>query len=108
MPGKDVCGIYAGEEEQGEPQRPVLPQHGHSGPERPTSLLATGMARGQGPVAAALVLPHHGPRHPRYSTHSARLDTFRDSWPPALRQRPHQMAEAGLVYIGRSDQVRIY
>ncbi len=50
------------------------------------------------------ILKHAGPLHPQYATPEARARTFRD-WPPALSQKPGDLAEAGFYYIGRSDQV---
>ena len=35
------------------------------------------------------------------------MRTFRD-WPPALKQRPKDLADAGFYYIGYSDQVRCF
>ena len=43
--------------------------------------------------------------HPQHATLEARLRTFRE-WPPALRQQPAELADAGFYYIGCSDQVR--
>merc|ERR1712212_369152 len=37
----------------------------------------------------------------------ARLRTFRE-WPPALRQQPAELADAGFYYIGCSDQVKCF
>jgi len=53
------------------------------------------------------VLSHAGPIHPQHATQEARLRTFRD-WPPALQQKPLQLAEAGFYYIGLSDQVKCF
>ena len=36
---------------------------------------------------------------PKYSTVEARMRTFRD-WPPALRQQPSELTDAGFYYIG--------
>ena len=33
-------------------------------------------------------------------TNCIRLATF-DEWPPGLSQRPQEMAEAGLIYLGQ-------
>ena len=46
------------------------------------------------------ILKHAGPLHPQYATLEARLRTFRE-WPPALRQQPKELADAGFYYIGR-------
>lgn len=53
------------------------------------------------------IIQHSGPAHPKYSTPEARLRTFRD-WPPALKQQPKQLAEAGFYYIGLSDQAKCF
>ena len=53
------------------------------------------------------IIRHSGPAHPRYSTVDARLRSFKD-WPPALKQRPAELAEAGFYYIGLSDQVKCF
>lgn len=50
------------------------------------------------------IIRHTGPAHPKYSTTESRNRTFSD-WPPALKQRPKELAEAGFFYIGLSDQV---
>ena len=49
------------------------------------------------------IIRHSGPANPKYSTVEARTRTFRE-WPPALRQQPGQLSEAGFFYIGLSDQ----
>ena len=49
------------------------------------------------------IIRHSGPANPKYSTVEARTRTFRE-WPPALRQQPAQLSEAGFFYIGLSDQ----
>merc|ERR1719228_1509014 len=53
------------------------------------------------------IMKHAGPLHPQHATLEARLRTFRE-WPPALRQQPKQLAEAGFYYIGLSDQVKCF
>lgn len=53
------------------------------------------------------ILKHAGPLHPQYATLEARLRTFRE-WPPALRQQPKELADAGFYYIGLSDQVKCF
>lgn len=53
------------------------------------------------------VMKHVGPLHPQHATLEARLRTFRD-WPPALKQQPAQLSEAGFYYIGLSDQVKCF
>ena len=45
------------------------------------------------------IISHTGPLHPSYATPEARLRTFRE-WPPALKQRPQDLADAGFYYIG--------
>jgi Inhibitor of Apoptosis domain. len=46
------------------------------------------------------IIHHSGPTNSKFSTLEARLRTFRE-WPPALRQKPKDMAEAGFFYIGK-------
>jgi len=53
------------------------------------------------------VFIHTGPRHPQFASLASRLATF-DEWPPGLSQRPQEMAEAGLIYLGLSDQVKCF
>jgi len=53
------------------------------------------------------ILKHAGPLHPQYATLEARLRTFRE-WPPALRQQPKELGDAGFYYIGLSDQVKCF
>ena len=53
------------------------------------------------------VMKHSGPLHPQYATLEARLRTFRE-WPPALKQQPKDLADAGFYYIGLSDQVKCF
>lgn len=53
------------------------------------------------------IIRHSGPANSKYSTLEARLRSFRD-WPPALRQEPKQLAEAGFYYIGLSDQTKCF
>jgi len=53
------------------------------------------------------IIKHTGPLHPNYATLEARLRTFRE-WPPALKQQPQELAEAGFYYIGLSDQVKCF
>jgi len=48
-----------------------------------------------------------GPAHSYYITEQERLKTF-SSWPPALPQKPQELAEAGFFYTGRSDQVKCF
>ena len=42
---------------------------------------------------------HHAPRHPSYATVESRLRSYQ-YWPPALAQKPRQLAEAGFFYAG--------
>lgn len=53
------------------------------------------------------ILKHTGPLHANYATVEARIRTFKE-WPPALPQRPRELAEAGFYYIGLSDQVKCF
>ena len=49
--------------------------------------------------ASSGIIRHSGPAHPKYSTVEARMRTFKD-WPPALRQQPADLSDAGFYYIG--------
>ena len=82
--GEDVTG-----------PRQVMP---NSGPER-NRLGANSESMG--------IIQHSGPLHPQYATLESRLRTFRE-WPPALRQQPKDLADAGFYYIGLSDQVKCF
>ena len=53
------------------------------------------------------IIKHSGPANSKYSTPESRLRSFKD-WPPALRQEPKQLAEAGFYYIGLSDQTKCF
>jgi hypothetical protein len=53
------------------------------------------------------IIRHSGPANTKYSTMEARLRTFKD-WPPALKQEPRQLADAGFYYIGLSDQTKCF
>jgi len=84
--------------------RPSAGRQSYSGPEkgpqnvkmtRPTTEENSGIIR------------HTGPQNTKYSTLEARLRSFRD-WPPALKQEPRQLAEAGFYYIGFSDQTKCF
>jgi hypothetical protein len=39
-------------------------------------------------------------RHPEYQSYESRLSTF-TRWPSHLSQRPEDLADAGLFYIGK-------
>jgi len=80
-----------------------------SGPERGDSSppIKYTEERRQGVAEQPGVIPHEGPLHPRYASVAARLRTF-DQWPPALKQKPQVMAEAGFIYLGLSDQVKCF
>jgi len=75
----------------------------NSGPEKAVQFK---VGNGQDPESIG-VMRHEGPDHPQYATLEARLRTFRD-WPPALKQQPKDLAEAGFYYIGLSDQVKCF
>ena len=74
----------------------------HSGPEQ-LSAPGAPLAGGRNPESIG-IMKHSGPLHPQHATLEARLRTFRE-WPPALRQQPAELADAGFYYIGCSDQV---
>jgi len=60
------------------------------------------------PARLALgVIDYHGPRHPKYVTEPARLKSY-SLWPPALPQKPDDLAKAGFFYTGYSDQVKCF
>lgn len=75
---------------------------------RPNSVPEKGFPGAQSNLSESLgIISHHGPLHPSYATPEARLRTFRD-WPPALKQQPQELADAGFYYIGLSDQVKCF
>ncbi|XP_017127385.1 death-associated inhibitor of apoptosis 1 [Drosophila elegans] len=47
------------------------------------------------------------PEYPEYAVESSRLRTF-EAWPRNLKQKPHQLAEAGFFYTGVGDRVRCF
>eukprot|EP00099_Drosophila_melanogaster_P009183 NP_001261916.1 Death-associated inhibitor of apoptosis 1, isoform D [Drosophila melanogaster] len=47
------------------------------------------------------------PQYPEYAIETARLRTF-EAWPRNLKQKPHQLAEAGFFYTGVGDRVRCF
>ena len=51
-------------------------------------------------LASLGLLPHQPARHPELSSLEARMNTFAD-WPPGLKQRPAQLAEAGFYYMSK-------
>jgi len=53
------------------------------------------------------IIKFNGPTHPNFVTEQARLKSF-SFWPPALPQKPQELAEAGFFYTGRSDQVKCF
>ncbi|XP_043220725.1 baculoviral IAP repeat-containing protein 7-A-like [Amphibalanus amphitrite] len=50
---------------------------------------------------------HQAPIHPSYATVESRLRSYQ-YWPPALAQKPRQLAEAGFFYAGVSDHVKCF
>lgn len=81
-------------------------QERNSGPEQVTQTQSMPMAGGKSPESIG-ILKHSGPLHPQNATLEARLRTFRE-WPPALKQQPAELADAGFYYIGCSDQVKCF
>jgi len=79
-------------------------QERHSAPEQGSQSLP--MVGGKSAESIG-ILRHEGPTHPQHATLEARLRTFRE-WPPALRQQPKELADAGFYYIGCSDQVKCF
>merc|ERR1719430_2197396 len=57
--------------------------------------------------AALGIIAYNGPAHKNYVTEQARLNTY-STWPPALPQRPQELAQAGFFYTGLSDQVKCF
>jgi len=78
----------------------------NSGPEQLPPAQSAPLAGGKNPESIG-ILKHSGPLHPQHATLEARLRTFRE-WPPALRQQPAELADAGFYYIGCSDQVKCF
>lgn len=58
-------------------------------------------------LASLGLLPHQPARHPELSSLEARMNTFAD-WPPGLKQRPAQLAEAGFYYMKTGDHVKCF
>ncbi|KAK6168965.1 hypothetical protein SNE40_020109 [Patella caerulea] len=58
-------------------------------------------------VRPATTSSAQNPKHPQYRIKSDRLVTFNE-WPSQIRQKPEDMAEAGLFYLGQGDKVKCY
>jgi len=111
--GVDVGNLPIGSEagqqlEQGEDVTGIRWESPHrntnSNPEQVTqSMPLTG---GKSPESIG-ILKHSGPLHPQHATLESRMRTFRE-WPPALKQQPAELADAGFYYIGCSDQVKCF
>jgi len=54
------------------------------------------------------IIRHTGPANARFNTLEARIRSFSQSWPPQLRQRPQELAEAGFFHIGQGDRVKCF
>merc|ERR1719242_2812867 len=78
----------------------------NSGPEQLPPAQSAPLAGGKSPESIG-IMKHSGPLHPQHATLEARLRTFRE-WPPALRQQPAELADAGFYYIGCSDQDKCF
>jgi len=124
-----IRGLYVGNlsisEEEGSaglpPAGPPSPGHDVAGPHRnpnsgPERVVGCGggdiqgvslMEVGSPTEIEKSILKHTGPLHANYATVEARIRTFKE-WPPALPQRPRELAEAGFYYIGLSDQVKCF
>ncbi|XP_077296723.1 baculoviral IAP repeat-containing protein 7-B-like [Arctopsyche grandis] len=50
---------------------------------------------------------HDSPKMLLYLSFQKRMQTFR-FWPAALKQKPEDMADAGLIYTGKADQVQCF
>merc|ERR1719481_1070113 len=106
--GNLPIGSEAGQLEQGEDVTGIRWESPHrntnSNPEQVTqSMPLTG---GKSPESIG-ILKHSGPLHPQHATLESRMRTFRE-WPPALKQQPAELADAGFYYIGLSDQVKCF
>jgi len=53
------------------------------------------------------IIPVRGTANKRFRAFKSRFDSFFD-WPPGLRQRPKELAEAGFYYQGVSDEVHCF
>jgi len=90
----------------GEDEAGIRPhRHLNSGPEK--NVLRYRNENGPSNEEKAGIIKHSGPANSKYSTPESRLRSFKD-WPPALRQEPKQLAEAGFYYIGLSDQTKCF
>jgi len=76
------------------PRRPIIAQRQASLTEEDRS-------------AALGIIKFNGPVHSNFVTEQARLRSF-SFWPPALPQKPQELADAGFFYTGRSDQVKCF
>ncbi|AAZ38285.1 IAP-3 [Agrotis segetum nucleopolyhedrovirus A] len=47
----------------------------------------------------------NAPKHPAFVSYDARIETYKNKWPRALTQTPHQLASAGFYYTGIGDAV---
>jgi len=92
--------------DQGHDEAGIRPhRHPNSGPEK--DVLRYRNENQPNPEEKAGIIKHSGPANSKYSTPESRLRSFKD-WPPALRQEPKQLAEAGFYYIGLSDQTKCF
>lgn len=102
--GADTCSRF-----QSESRPNALPER------VPAPRLTTrALDAGEGPsssvptdLASLGLLPHQPARHPELSSFEARMNTFAD-WPPGLKQRPAQLAEAGFYYMKTGDHVKCF
>jgi len=77
-------------------------------PRRPQTIIAQSQASLAEDDSAALgIIKFNGPAHSNFVTEHARLKSF-SFWPPALPQKPQELADAGFFYTGRSDQVKCF
>merc|ERR1719430_2004270 len=72
-----------------------------------SSCTSTDRACSRTKEAALGIIAYNGPAHKNYVTEQARLSTY-STWPPALPQKPQELADAGFFYTGRSDQVKCF
>lgn len=53
------------------------------------------------------ITPSKSPAFPMYATTESRMRSFKE-WPPSIKQRPEELADAGFFYIGKGDQTMCF
>lgn len=53
------------------------------------------------------ITPSKSPSFPMYATTESRMRSFTE-WPPSIKQKPEELADAGFFYIGKGDQTMCF